>query len=58
MKKRLIIMSMLFGVFTYSNVLGYTSKIKKIVNPEQYTTLLGLFPKSATSTFVLTKMLY
>lgn len=36
----------------------FPSKMKKIVNPEQYTALLGLLPKSASSPSVLTKMLF
>jgi cytidylate kinase len=36
----------------------FPTKMKKIVNPEQYTTLLGLLPKSASSPSVLTKMLF
>ena len=36
----------------------FPSKIKKIVDPAQYTTLLGLLPKSASSPSVLTKMLF
>lgn len=36
----------------------FPSKMKKIVDPSQYATLLGLLPKSASSTSVLTKMLF
>lgn len=36
----------------------FTSKMKKIVNPEQFTTLLGLIPKSSSSSSPLAKMLY
>lgn len=36
----------------------FPSKMKKIVNPEQYTALLGLLPKSASSTSALAKMLF
>lgn len=36
----------------------FTSKMKKIVNPAQFDTLLGLLPKSAASTSALAKMLY
>lgn len=36
----------------------FPSKMKKIVSPEQYTALLGLLPKSATSTSALAKMLF
>jgi hypothetical protein len=32
--------------------------MKKIVTPEQYTALLGLLPKSASSTSALAKMLF
>ena len=37
---------------------SFTSKMKKLVSPEQYTALLGLIPKSASSTSALAKMLY
>ena len=37
---------------------SFTSKMKNLVSPEQYTTLLGLLPKSASSTSTLAKMLY
>jgi hypothetical protein len=36
----------------------FPAKMKKIVDPSQYTTLLGLLPKSASSPSVLTKMLF
>ncbi len=36
----------------------FPSKMKKIVNPAQYTTLLGLLPKSATSKSPLTQMVF
>ena len=36
----------------------FPSKMKGILNAGQYTQLLGLLPKSATSTSPLTKMLY
>ncbi|SHG74778.1 hypothetical protein SAMN05443549_106112 [Flavobacterium fluvii] len=36
----------------------FPAKMKKIIKPEQYTALLGLLPKSASSPSVLTKMLY
>lgn len=37
---------------------SFTAKMKKIVSPEQFNTLLGLLPKSAASTSALVKMLY
>ncbi len=36
----------------------FPSKMKKLINPAQYTTLLGLLPKSASSSSVLSKMLF
>jgi hypothetical protein len=36
----------------------FPSKMKKIVDPQQYTTLLGLLPKSASSKSPLTQMLF
>lgn len=37
---------------------SFSTKMKKIVNPSQYSTLMGLLPKSASSTSALAKMLY
>lgn len=37
---------------------GFTSKMKNLIKPEQYTALLGLLPKSASSTSALAKMLF
>ena len=37
---------------------SFTTKMKNLVSPEQYTALLGLLPKSASSTSALAKMLY
>ncbi len=37
---------------------GFTSKMKGLIKPEQYTALLGLLPKSASSTSALAKMLF
>lgn len=37
---------------------SFVAKMKKLVKPEQYTALLGLLPKSASSTSALAKMLY
>jgi hypothetical protein len=36
----------------------FPSKMKGILNATQYSTLLGIMPKSASSTSVLTKMLF
>ena len=36
----------------------FPAKMKKIVDPSQYTALLGLMPKSASSTSALAKMLF
>lgn len=36
----------------------FPAKMKKIVDPAQYTALLGLMPKSASSTSALAKMLF
>lgn len=37
---------------------GFTSKMKGLIKPEQYTALLGILPKSASSTSALAKMLF
>ena len=36
----------------------FPAKMKKVVDPSQYATLLGLMPKSASSTSALAKMLF